>query len=174
MATGTVCERVLCVYSVTSSLRPLRSRLPAPSCSADGKSEAQRSDGHRHLEGMELGFTAGLEGRHRGLVGGPSPSRSEALEGGRAPGKPGKGVLQHAGGHGAVGKGLPLGGNKPGAEACQPEPPPPQTPQFPGGTGPGLGDSQAVPSEGATWAPPGYLCARHKNECGTRALSEFQ
>lgn len=105
---------------------PLRRRPPAPARSADGKSEAQRSDSHRHLE---LGFTAGLEGRQLWAPWGTIPLQVRALEGGRAPGKPGKGLFQHAGGPGAVGKGLPLGGNKPGAQACQPEPSPtPDTP----------------------------------------------
>lgn len=98
MATGTVYERVLCVYSVPSSLRPAPKQATCTIRSADEKSEAQRSDGHRHLEGMELGFTAGLEGRQPWARWGTITLQVQALEGGRAPGKPGKGVFQHAGG----------------------------------------------------------------------------
>lgn len=91
-------------------------QVPSLSHCADEESEARRSEGHRQLERMESRFTPGLEGRQPWAHWLAATLQVGALEGGGGSrGELGKGTYVRACGRatGAVGKGLPLDGDKP-------------------------------------------------------------
>ena len=84
-------------------------QVPSLSHFADEDSEAQRGEGHRQLEGMESGFTPGLEGRQwwwaHWLA---TPSRSLRMREERFQRRAGERLIRARGRTmGTVGKGLP-------------------------------------------------------------------